>query len=238
VKSIIVGAALVFALGAASYAEGKTDAAKGADGDVSYAFGMVIGSELKGTGMAFNYSAFTQGMREILEDKTTSLTMEEALEKVQATLLANMAKQAEESKEKERVFLEENGKKPGIQTTASGLQYEVITEGTGAQPLDTDTVSAHYRGAFIDGAVFDSSYDRGEPAEFPLYAVIPGWAEGLKLMQVGAVYRLYIPSNLAYGEQGGGSVIPPYATLVFEVQLLAILENAGEDGGGETWDEP
>ena len=236
-KNSIIGAALVFALCAASHAEGKVDAAEGADGDISYAFGMVIGSELKGTGMAFNYGAFTRGMREILEDKTTGLTMEEALEQVQTALLANMAKQAEERKEKERAFLEENGKKPGIQTTESGLQYEVISEGTGERPLETNTVSAHYRGAFIDGAVFDSSYDRGEPAEFPLYAVIPGWAEGLQLMRVGATYRLYIPSNLAYGEQGGGSVIPPYATLVFEVELLAILENTEEDDGA-AWDEP
>jgi FKBP-type peptidyl-prolyl cis-trans isomerase FkpA len=236
-KQSIIGMALVFALGAIGYAEGKVDAASGADGNTSYAFGMVIGSELKETGLTFNYGAFTQGMRGILEDKATDFTMEEALERVQAAILASMAKQAEESREKERAFLEENGKKPEIHTTESGLQYEIIDEGTGEYPMETDTVSAHYRGAFIDGTVFDSSYERGEPAEFPLYAVIPGWAEGLQLMRVGAAYRLFIPSALAYGERGGGSVVPPYATLVFEVELLDILDADEVRGNRETGDE-
>jgi FKBP-type peptidyl-prolyl cis-trans isomerase len=121
-----------------------------------------------------------------------------------------------------KAFLEANGKKEGVTTTASGLQYKVIKAGTGAKPKATDTVNVHYKGTFLDGKTFDSSYDRGQPISFPLNGVIAGWTEGVQLMPVGSTYEFYIPSNLAYGERGAGGAIPPNATLIFVVELLGI----------------
>jgi FKBP-type peptidyl-prolyl cis-trans isomerase len=121
-----------------------------------------------------------------------------------------------------KVFLEENGKKEGVTTTASGLQYKVIKAGTGAQPKASDSVKVHYKGTFLDGKTFDSSYDRGTPISFPLNGVIAGWTEGVQLMPVGSTYEFYIPSHLAYGERGAGGAIPPNATLIFVVELLGI----------------
>lgn len=122
-----------------------------------------------------------------------------------------------------RKFLEDNAKNEGVVTTASGLQYKVLEEGFGSKPRATETVKVHYRGTLIDGTEFDSSYKRGEPISFPLNRVIAGWTEGLQLMKTGAKYELYIPYNLAYGPQGAGGVIPPYATLIFQVELLEVL---------------
>ena len=122
-----------------------------------------------------------------------------------------------------KAFLEENAKKEGVVTTKSGLQYEILTEGTGKQPKATDTVRCHYEGSLINGSVFDSSYKRGEPAEFGLSQVIPGWTEGVQLMKEGAKYRFYIPYLLGYGENGAGSSIPPYSTLIFDVELIKVL---------------
>jgi FKBP-type peptidyl-prolyl cis-trans isomerase len=121
-----------------------------------------------------------------------------------------------------KAFLEANGKKEGVTTTASGLQYKVIKAGTGAKPKATDTVNVHYKGTFLDGKTFDSSYDRGQPISFPLNGVIAGWTEGVQLMPVGSTYEFYIPSNLAYGERGAGGAIPPNSTLIFVVELLGI----------------
>lgn len=128
----------------------------------------------------------------------------------------------QENKAAGEAFLAENAKKPGVKTTASGLQYEVLTEGSGAAPKASDNVTVHYRGTTINGEEFDSSYGRGEPLTFPLNRVIPGWTEGLQLMKEGAKYRLYIPSDLAYGERGAGGVIGPNATLIFDVELIKI----------------
>ncbi len=130
--------------------------------------------------------------------------------------------QAQSAKEKGEQYLAENAKKETVKTTASGLQYEVLTEGTGKSPSATDTVKVHYRGTLIDGTEFDSSYSRGEPAEFPLNRVIPGWTEGVQLMKEGAKYRFVIPSQLAYGSRGAGPVIGPDETLIFEVELLEV----------------
>ena len=121
-----------------------------------------------------------------------------------------------------QAFLAANAKKEGVVTTASGLQYKVLQVGTGTRPKATNTVNVHYRGTFIDGKTFDSSYDRGEPISFPLNRVIVGWTEGVQLMPVGSKYEFYIPYNLAYGERGAGGAIPGYATLIFQVELLAI----------------
>jgi FKBP-type peptidyl-prolyl cis-trans isomerase FkpA len=132
------------------------------------------------------------------------------------------AKTAEENKATGEAFLAENAKKPGVVTTASGLQYKVITEGTGASPSATSTVSVHYKGTTIQGKEFDSSYKRGAPASFPLNRVIPGWTEGLQLMKEGGKSTLYIPSNLAYGERSVGADIGPNETLIFEVELVKV----------------
>ena len=121
-----------------------------------------------------------------------------------------------------QAFLAANAKKEGVVTTASGLQYKVLQAGTGPKPKATDTVNVHYHGTFIDGKTFDSSYDRGEPISFPLNRVIAGWTEGVQLMPVGSKYEFYIPYKLAYGERGAGGAIPGYATLIFQVELLAI----------------
>ena len=121
-----------------------------------------------------------------------------------------------------QAFLVANAKKEGVMTTASGLQYKVLEAGSGARPTAKDTVNVHYRGTFIDGKTFDSSYDRGESISFPLNGVIKGWTEGVQLMPMGAKYEFYIPYHLAYGERGAGGVIPPYATLIFVVELLGI----------------
>jgi FKBP-type peptidyl-prolyl cis-trans isomerase len=130
---------------------------------------------------------------------------------------------ADPNSEKGEAFLAENAKKEGVKTTASGLQYKVLKEGSGMSPQKTDTVAVHYRGTLLDGTEFDSSIKRGQPAEFPLNRVIPGWTEGVQLMKVGAKYQFTIPSKLAYGERGTpGGPIPPNSTLIFEVELLAI----------------
>lgn len=129
---------------------------------------------------------------------------------------------AQTAREKGSAFLEENAKKEGLKSTSSGLQYEVLVEGKGERPKSTDTVTVNYRGTLIDGTEFDSSYKRGEPISFPLNRVIPGWTEGLQLMPVGSKYRLFIPSDLAYGPRGAGGVIGPDETLIFEVELLGI----------------
>jgi FKBP-type peptidyl-prolyl cis-trans isomerase len=155
--------------------------------------------------------------------------MDEAIGIVQAAFQEAMAKRNEENKQKELQFLAENGGREGVLVSETGLQYEVIAEGTGEKPSATDTVRVHYEGALTDGTVFDSSYERDESAEIPLEQVIPGWSEGIRLMNVGSTYRFFIPSALAYGGQGAGQMIPPYSTLVFKVELLEIIREP-EDG--------
>jgi FKBP-type peptidyl-prolyl cis-trans isomerase len=201
--------------------------------DLSYAFGMAIGSDMKQSGLEFNYAAFTRGFREMMEGEETRFTMDEAVDRVQTAFRAAMAEQAEYNRQREVEFLAENGRRPGIITTASGLQYEVLTEGTGEHPNPDDIVTVHYRGALIDGIVFDSTYESGGPVEFPLEGVIPGWSEGIGLMKIGGKSRLYIPSKLAYGVQGAGSAIPPNAVVIFEVELLDAYTPDYSDFDGE-----
>jgi FKBP-type peptidyl-prolyl cis-trans isomerase len=194
------------------------------DEDTSYAFGMAIGSPFKDMDMEFDYDALVRGFREYIENKQTKFTIDEAIARVNTVYSEAMETRSQAIKEEQTAYLAENGKKAGVQTTASGLQYEVITEGSGEKPQASDTVRVHYKGTLIDGTAFDSSYDRGEPAQFPLQGVIRGWTEGIQLMSEGSVYRFYIPSELGYGDQGAGAVIPPYATLIFEVELLSIVK--------------
>jgi FKBP-type peptidyl-prolyl cis-trans isomerase len=193
------------------------------DRDASYALGMDIGASMARSGIAPNLDEVLEGMKDSLSGGKTRFSEEEAGMKIQAAFNSMMEKIYSEAIQKEADFLVENGKKPGVHITATGLQYEVIEEGTGARPTAFDTVKVNYEGKLTDGTVFDSSYMWGEPAEFPLDRVIPGWTEGIQLMSVGSKYRLCIPSELAYGSQGGGP-IPPYSALIFEVELLDIIK--------------
>ena len=207
-------------------AEGVSDRNSGGSGDAdtSYAFGVALGSDFKQAGLAFDYDALLQGLRDSMEGRETRISVEEAISLIQAALQNGMVRLAEENRQRSDEFLAENAQKPGVLTTPSGLQYEIVSEGTGPKPQPSDTVSVHYEGALLNGDIFDSSYDRNEPTEFSLEEVIPGWAEGIQLMSVGGSYRFFIPSGLAYGEQGYGSIIPSNSALVFRVELLKIVE--------------
>lgn len=190
---------------------------------LSYALGMVIGHNLKGMGVKnLSQDDFGKAMNDVLTNQTTSLTDQEAQKIVGDFLQKQQEEATREIREEGERFLSENAKKEGVVVLPSGLQYTVLTEGTGAQPKATDRVKCHYEGTLTNGQVFDSSYRRGEPAVFPLNGVIAGWTEGVQLMKEGAKYRFFIPYNLAYGERGAGQAIPPYAALVFDVELISI----------------
>lgn len=199
---------------------------------VSYALGLNIGQQLKQMGLSgvLNVEDFAASIKDTLDGNDLKVSLQEAqqvlnqffaeLEEKQRAAAAEAGKAARVEGEK---YLAENAKRPEVTVTASGLQYEVLTEGTGKQPKAENTVRCHYEGRLIDGSVFDSSYRRGEPADFGLRQVIKGWTEGVQLMKEGAKYRFYIPYNLAYGEQGAGADIPPYAALIFDVELIKVL---------------
>lgn len=199
---------------------------------MSYALGMNIGTQLKQMGLndELVIADLAAAVADMIKENKPQLGYSEAqqaleefftaLEAKQNAAAAEAGKAAREAGEK---FLAENAKKPGVKVTASGLQYEVLTEGTGKQPKATDTVRCHYEGTLIDGTIFDSSYKRNEPCDFGLNQVIKGWTEGVQLMSEGAKYRFYIPFNLAYGERGAGGSIPPYAALIFDVELITVL---------------
>lgn len=193
---------------------------------VGYSLGYMMAEGNKGQVDDLNLDAFETGFRDGYEEKESALTQEQMQqvlmsyqEKKQAELIKEMEAKAASNKEEGQKFLAENKTKEGVQTTDSGLQYKVVKEGTGASPKATDMVKVHYEGKLIDGTVFDSSYERGEPIEFPLNQVIPGWTEGVQLMKKGAEYELYIPSDLAYGETGTPG-IEPNSVLIFKVELL------------------
>jgi FKBP-type peptidyl-prolyl cis-trans isomerase len=197
----------------------------------SYAIGVNFGTSLRQDNVPLDMDAFIQGISDILENREPQLTNEEvgeALQELTRNLQVARAQQMEDASQRNidegQAYLVENGQRDGVTTTESGLQYEVITQGNGPTPSATDQVSVHYRGTLIDGTEFDSSYERGEPATFPVNGVINGWIEALQLMPVGSKYRLVIPSDLAYGERGSGPNIGPNATLIFEVELLDIAE--------------
>ena len=218
-------AALSFSFASCGAQEKSADAASGegaSKADVSYAFGVAVGGSLKDTGVEIDYDKFVAGIKDVVEKDKPKVTMEEAQMTIQVAIMGAMQKIAEKNAAAETAFLAENAKKAGVTTTASGLQYEVITQGTGPKPVETDTVRVDYVGTFLDGKQFDSSIDGGEPAVFPVAMVIPGWVEGIQLMPVGSKYKFYIPSALAYGEQGSQGGIEPNTTLVFEVELLGI----------------
>ncbi|MDR1249712.1 MAG: FKBP-type peptidyl-prolyl cis-trans isomerase [Treponema sp.] len=222
VKKIALTALILFN---AWFVCGAQDAAGGSsDADTSYAFGVALGSDFKQAGLSFNYDALLQGFKDSMEGRETRITLGDAIPLIQIAMREAMAKQAEENRQRGLSFLAENARKPGVFSTPSGLQYEVISQGTGPKPGESDRVSVHYEGTLLDGDIFDSSYARNEPAEFALDEVIPGWTEGIQLMNVGGSYRFVIPPGLAYGEQGYGNVIPANSTLIFKVELLGIVE--------------
>ncbi|MDF9829884.1 FKBP-type peptidyl-prolyl cis-trans isomerase [Parabacteroides sp. PF5-6] len=197
----------------------------------SYSLGILNGDGFRKNittvpGGSVNIDLLLAGFEEALRDENakTKLTMEEANAFVQEYFTRVQAEEANKTKEEGDKFLEENKAKPGVITTESGLQYQVITEGTGERPTATDRVKVHYTGTLLDGKVFDSTADRGEPAEFGVGQVIRGWTEGLQIMPVGSKYIFWIPADLAYGERGAGQDIKANATLKFEVELLEILK--------------
>ncbi|WP_316842872.1 FKBP-type peptidyl-prolyl cis-trans isomerase [Pedobacter gandavensis] len=189
----------------------------------SYALGANMAASMKKDGLAaLNYDLMIRGMKDALEGKTLLIKKEDS-----QTPISNLFNGLSKKKflpmiNEGKVFLENNKKNPGVQVTPSGLQYIVLQEGTGIKPKATDTVLAHYKGTLLNGKQFDSSYDRNEPLSLPLNRVIAGWTEGIQLMSTGSKYRFFIPYNLAYGERGAGQDIPPYSTLIFEVELLKV----------------
>ena len=189
----------------------------------SYAFGVSIGNDMKSRGVGIlNYSLVAKAMSDVLSAGGPVLSPEKSQELIMSFLGSIEKKKYEANITEGTNFLIENSKKPGIVTMPSGLQYEIMTRGTGVKPRATDEVTVNYKGTLLSGRQFDSSYDRGQPATFMLNQVIPGWTEGLQQMPAGSKYRFFIPYPLAYGERAAGSDIPPYSTLIFEVELISV----------------
>ncbi len=199
---------------------------------LSYALGHNIGHQLIGMGLgkSLNIDDYAAAIRDVMEGRPEQMSAAEVqqvlqhfFDELEERQQAETAERGRAAKAEGEAFLAENKKQPGVVTTPSGLQYEVVKEGSGRQPKASDTVRCHYEGTLIDGTVFDSSYRRGMPAEFGLRQVISGWTEGVQLMKEGSIFKFYIPYNLAYGERGAGADIPPYAALIFTVELINVL---------------
>lgn len=192
---------------------------------VSYALGMSVAHNIMASGVKdFDVTEFAKAVEDVTNGEKTKIADEEAQGILKDFFTKLQEEQIKAFKAEGEAFLAENAKKEGIITLESGLQYKVITEGTGAKPLSTDTVECHYEGKLINGAVFDSSYQRGQTATFGVTQVIKGWVEALQLMNEGSKWQLFIPYNLAYGEQGAGQQIPPFATLIFDVEIVKIVK--------------
>ncbi|AXQ15063.1 peptidylprolyl isomerase [Shewanella algae] len=193
----------------------------------SYGVGRQLGEQLAANSFeGLDIPAVQAGLADAFDGKESVVSLEDlqvAFSEISQRLQKAQEEAAEAASAEGNAFLAENAKREGVVTTESGLQYEIINEGSGEKPSYDSNVRTHYHGTFIDGKVFDSSVTRGQPAEFPVSGVIAGWTEALQLMPVGAKYKLYVPHHLAYGERGAGAAIPPYSTLVFEVELLDIL---------------
>lgn len=199
---------------------------------ISYALGINLGRSINQLqGIELNRDMIYQGLENAFADQESPLTEEDVQQllmalqqEMQSAQMAQQQAAAQEAKERGQAFLEENKTKDSVQVTESGLQYKAIRPGSGPSPAATDMVSVHYEGRLLDGTVFDSSYERGEPAKFPLNRVISGWTEGLQLMKEGAKFQFYIPSDLAYGDRGAPPNIGPGETLIFDVELLEVME--------------
>ncbi|MFC4666825.1 FKBP-type peptidyl-prolyl cis-trans isomerase [Falsiporphyromonas endometrii] len=191
---------------------------------ISYALGLSIASNFKASGIdQIDISEFMHALNDVYSGQSPAISFEEAQSVMNSFFGALKNRLAKQNLEQGEEFLKINGLKKGVTTTKSGLQYEVIKMGKGKKPTANDTVRCHYHGTLINGTVFDSSMDRGEPAEFPLNAVIKGWTEVLQLMPIGSKWKVTIPANLAYGEQGAGDIIGPNTTLIFIIELLDII---------------
>lgn len=191
---------------------------------ISYALGLGIGQQLKSMNIRnFCMEDFSRSIADVMNGRETAMTAREAQQMLNEYFENKAKEDAQEAIAEGAAFLKENGQREGVVTTKSGLQYEVLAEGTGKSPKATDRVRCHYEGRLINGNVFDSSYQRNDPADFGLNQVIAGWTEGVQLMKEGAKYRFFIPYVLGYGERGAGSQIPPYSTLVFDVELVKVL---------------
>jgi len=188
---------------------------------LSYSLGMEMGENLRKNGIEIDQAIYQQGIKDALSGEKTLLTEQEASEVIAAYQKEWLKTYAEKNKAEGEAFLAKNKKKEGVKTLPDGLQYKVITDGKGKKPKVTDTVTVNYRGTLVDGTEFDSSYKRGQPASFPVNGVIKGWTEALQLMKEGSKWELYIPANLAYGEQGRQG-IPPNSVLIFEVELISV----------------
>lgn len=199
---------------------------------ISYALGLSMGNNFRSSGIEkINVKDFADGVAAVFSGETPKMTYDEAKEEIRKFFTemeerqkAEAAKMGEVNAKAGENFLAENAKRPEVRTTATGLQYEIVKEGDGPTPNRGDRVTVHYTGKLIDGTVFDSSVERGEPATFGVTQVIPGWVEALQMMKTGSQWRLYIPSKLAYGPNGAGGVIGPNATLIFDVELIKIEE--------------
>lgn len=231
-----LASAMILVSGCSTNNDAKQSAAKSvavteqspANEKVGYSLGYMMAEGNKDTVQDLNLDTFEKGFRDGYEGKESALTQEQMQEVLMAyqkeqeeKMIKEMQSKAAENTTKGKEFLAQNGKKEGVKTTASGLQYKVLKEGTGKSPKATDVVEVNYEGKLIDGTVFDSSYERGEPIEFPLNQVIAGWTEGLQLMKEGGKYEFFIPSSLAYGEAGNAG-IEPNSTLIFTVELLKV----------------
>jgi len=192
---------------------------------VSYGIGVNIGKNLAGQGMgSLNPEAIATALNDVLSGSELKINEQECMSIVSTYMQDAQARKAQEAIDEGKKFLEENGKRSSVVTLASGLQYEIVAEGNGPKPGPADKVKTHYHGTLINGEVFDSSVERGEPIEFPVNGVIKGWTEALQLMPVGSKWKLYIPYDLAYGERGAGAQIGPFSTLIFEVELIDIVK--------------
>ncbi|MBU0680972.1 MAG: FKBP-type peptidyl-prolyl cis-trans isomerase [Proteobacteria bacterium] len=219
-KLILASLALLLFSSQALAVDLKTDKQK-----TSYIVGFQIGQQLTKDGIDLDQAAFLQALEDVKSGAEPKLSQEEVqvtMQRVREAREMEMAKKGEAALQEGAAFLAANKKKDGVQVTASGLQYKVLTAGSGKTPTATDTVKVHYRGTLINGTEFDSSYQRGNPIEFPVNGVIKGWTEALQLMKEGAKWQLFIPSDLAYGARGAGATITPHATLIFDVELLAV----------------
>lgn len=224
-KHLLIAAAIFAALAAPTFAQAPAPQLKDPKDKASYSIGLNIGRNFKRQNVDLNPDALVAGLKDALSGAKPALNETEERDAMMSLQKDAMEKQkvmGEKNAAEGKKFLDENRKKDGVKTTASGLQYKVMKEGNGPQPKASDTVTVDYKGTLIDGTEFDSSYKRGQPATFPLNGVIKGWTEGLQLMKTGAKYQFFIPADLAYGSRQMGPDIPPNSTLIFEVELKSV----------------